>query len=559
MRAASRRQRRRSRARPTTKTRTCRCWSPRSAAHGRGAYAGGDGADDGDAGDERRSAARWRRRSPRARRHRRRRRAHPSQTASARRRRDAPAGALERGDAIVGIVLVLRGRRRASSPTSSSWAAARRTAKVTTVVATPREVVRLYDGAGRGQEVRGQTLSFGEAGKVTTWSPRAPRPRRACRWRRSIRTPKIEKELADVKDRAGFYEKQLAAAKAKNDDEGAKAAEAKVAEKKKLLGELEARAAKVRLVAPGPGTVAQVMVPAGGDAKAGAPVVRLADKRSIVDFKVSRDAAALKAGGDVSLQPAGGRRRRRGARGEGRGRHGHRRAPRRRGGQGRAIRCAWSRRACRTWCRCRRRRWSSATAPTVFVFGDGMAHERKVTVVDTDGQRSARRQRARRAATRSSRRAPRISKTARRPLRNHHSRRLQRVGGDLRRRRQSARRHDDVRRRGMRVARRARARARLRDGAQCAGDSRGRRARVRRRGCVGGDAGARERACRRRCARAARRRGRERSAARAVRRRHVLPGARAFRAARRGAGERGRGAARGRRAAHLRAAPGVVA
>ena len=118
---------------------------------------------------------------------------------------------------------------------------------------------------------------------------------------------KIEKELADVKDRAGYYEKQLAAAKAKGDDEAAKAAESKVTEKKKLLGELEARAGKVRLVAPGPGTVAQVMVTAGADAKAGAPVVRLADKHNIVEFKIpTADAAAMKSGAAVTLQPAAG-------------------------------------------------------------------------------------------------------------------------------------------------------------------------------------------------------------------------------------------------------------
>ena len=40
------------------------------------------------------------------------------------------------------------------------------TAKVATVVATPREVVRLYDASATVRKSEGQTLSFGEAGKV---------------------------------------------------------------------------------------------------------------------------------------------------------------------------------------------------------------------------------------------------------------------------------------------------------------------------------------------------------------------------------------------------------
>ena len=40
-------------------------------------------------------------------------------------------------------------------------------AKVTTVVAAPREVVRLYEGAATVKKPTGQTLAFGEAGKVS--------------------------------------------------------------------------------------------------------------------------------------------------------------------------------------------------------------------------------------------------------------------------------------------------------------------------------------------------------------------------------------------------------
>lgn len=180
-------------------------------------------------------------------------------------------------------------------------------AHVATVVATPREVVRLYDGAAAVKKSEGQTLSFGEAGKVSDVVAAGTEATAGMPLATLDSYGKIEKDLADVKDRAAYYEKQLAAAKAKSDEEAAKAADAKVAEKKKLLAELEARASKVRLVAPGPGTVAQVMVSAGADVKPGAPVVRLADKRSLVEFKLpAADAATMKPGAAVTLQAASG-------------------------------------------------------------------------------------------------------------------------------------------------------------------------------------------------------------------------------------------------------------
>jgi len=180
-------------------------------------------------------------------------------------------------------------------------------AHVTTVVATPREVVRLYDGAATVKKSEGQTLSFGEAGKVSDVVAAGTQANAGMPLATLDSYAKIEKDLADVKDRAAYYEKQLATAKAKNEEEAAKAAEAKVTEKKKLMTELEARATKVRLVAPGPVTVAQALVSAGGDVKAGQPVVRLADKRNLVEFKLpAADAATMKPGATVTLQAVAG-------------------------------------------------------------------------------------------------------------------------------------------------------------------------------------------------------------------------------------------------------------
>jgi hypothetical protein len=181
------------------------------------------------------------------------------------------------------------------------------TAKVTTTVATPREVVRLYDGTATVRKSEGQTLAFGEAGKVSDIiaAGTEAKPGMPLATLESYTT--VEKSLADVKDRFAFYEKQLATAKTKGDENAIKNAEAKVAEKKKLMTELEARAVKVRLVAPNAGTVAQVMVQAGGDAKAGEAVLKLADKHASAEFKVGSEAATtLRPGQAVSVQPAGG-------------------------------------------------------------------------------------------------------------------------------------------------------------------------------------------------------------------------------------------------------------
>jgi multidrug efflux pump subunit AcrA (membrane-fusion protein) len=178
--------------------------------------------------------------------------------------------------------------------------------KVATVVATPREVVRLYDGAANVRRSEGQTLSFGEAGKISDIVAPGTEAKPGMPLAALESYAKIEKDLADVRDRETFYEKQLAAAKGRGDDGATRAAEAKVAEKKKLMSELEARAGKMRLVAPSAGTVTQVLVQAGADARPGAPVLKIADRHASVEFKIGAEASELKAGQSVSLQAAAG-------------------------------------------------------------------------------------------------------------------------------------------------------------------------------------------------------------------------------------------------------------
>jgi hypothetical protein len=177
-------------------------------------------------------------------------------------------------------------------------------AKVAVQAATARDVVALYDGSAKVGQAPAQKLAFAEAGKVTDVVAVGTEVKAGMPLATLDSYPKVEKELADVKDRLGFYQKQLDAAGQKGDVPGQKAAEEKVSEKKKLATELEARAGKLRLVASGPGVVSKVSVAAGADAKPGEAAVELTDKRVVAIFHVPAT-ADLKVGSEATLQGAG--------------------------------------------------------------------------------------------------------------------------------------------------------------------------------------------------------------------------------------------------------------
>ena len=175
-------------------------------------------------------------------------------------------------------------------------------AKVSIAVAKSGEVVRFYDGTSKLDAAPAKSLSFGEAGKVLDVVAVGTQVKAGMPLATLDTFAKVEKELTDVKDRLGFYQKQMDGA---STDDAKKAAEAKVGEKQKLLAELESRAEKLRITASGPGTVDKVLVTAGGDAKADAPALQLDDKRVTATFKIPAD-SPIKVGETVSLQPAVG-------------------------------------------------------------------------------------------------------------------------------------------------------------------------------------------------------------------------------------------------------------
>ncbi len=177
------------------------------------------------------------------------------------------------------------------------------TTKVSIQVAKSRDVVRWYDGDGKLDKAPPRNLAFGEAGKVTDVVAAGTEVKAGMPLATLDGYTKVEKELVDVKDRMGFYQKQLEAAGAKGDTEAQKSAESKVTEKRKLLGELEARAGKLRLVAPGPGVVEKVRVSAGAEAKPAETAIELTDKRVAAIFQLTPAAASsLKVGDTASLQ-----------------------------------------------------------------------------------------------------------------------------------------------------------------------------------------------------------------------------------------------------------------
>ncbi len=174
-------------------------------------------------------------------------------------------------------------------------------------VAAPKEVTRLYDGNATVKMSQPQTLSFGEGGTVAEVVAKGTAVKQGQVVASLEGGAKFDKELQDIRDRLAYYQKKVDAAKAKNDEAAAKESESKVAEKQKLLNDTEAKAAKVRLVSPTAGTVTEVMVAAGAEAKAGAPVVKLGDSRKVAELKLAApEAAALKPGATLTLQGKAG-------------------------------------------------------------------------------------------------------------------------------------------------------------------------------------------------------------------------------------------------------------
>jgi multidrug efflux pump subunit AcrA (membrane-fusion protein) len=174
-------------------------------------------------------------------------------------------------------------------------------AKVSVQPAAISDVTSVYPGTATLGPAAAQKLLFEEAGKVSDIVASGTEVKAGMALATLDAYAKTEKDLADVKDRLGFYQKQLETAGQKGDVAAQKAADEKVSEKKKLLADLETRVQKLRIVATGPGVVGKVSAAAGADVKLGDPALELTSKRTVATFHVPAG-TDLKPGADVMLQ-----------------------------------------------------------------------------------------------------------------------------------------------------------------------------------------------------------------------------------------------------------------
>jgi multidrug efflux pump subunit AcrA (membrane-fusion protein) len=169
------------------------------------------------------------------------------------------------------------------------------------------EVVQSFPGRGTALRAEAKALNFGEAGKIADIVAAGTELKEGMTIATLDGYAAVERELTDVRDREKYYAEQLKAAQAKGNAAAVKQAEGKANEKKKRIVELEERAKRVRLVAPGVATVTEALVKAGDAVKAGDPIAKVADQRLMAQFKLPPgESANLRAGRQVQVAPEGG-------------------------------------------------------------------------------------------------------------------------------------------------------------------------------------------------------------------------------------------------------------
>jgi hypothetical protein len=162
---------------------------------------------------------------------------------------------------------------------------------VRTVVPPIGSVYRWFDSVGTVKPGGERALIFASAGKVA--SVLAPgsvfQPggviaelEGARRWK---------SELTHHNERLAHYEKMLAAARAKGDASETRQAETKVAEKKRLLAEAQAKLTREQIIAAGPGEIAEKLVAVGAVVKPGATAARTKGTDWRAELELSHDEA----------------------------------------------------------------------------------------------------------------------------------------------------------------------------------------------------------------------------------------------------------------------------
>ena len=112
----------------------------------------------------------------------------------------------------------------------------------------------------------------------------------------------VDAELTHVEHRRAYYEKQLADARQKDDEEAIARDEKKLDEKRRMIAELEARRTRMQLTAPRAGRVLAVLVQPGTSLAAGQAVLELGDNKLRAVFHAQLETTSVTDGDHVQLE-----------------------------------------------------------------------------------------------------------------------------------------------------------------------------------------------------------------------------------------------------------------
>jgi multidrug efflux pump subunit AcrA (membrane-fusion protein) len=207
----------------------------------------------------------------------------PARPAAAPRRPPSPV--LYAGLGLATAALVAFGFYR--SATTSEPAAL----PVRTVIPPAGSVYRWFDAVGTVKPGGEHTLSFSTAGKVASVLAAGSLFHPGDVIAELEGAKRYKTELAHHAERLAHYEKTLDSARASGDRPEARQAEIKVAEKKRLISEAQAKMAREAVIAAAPGEVAEAVATVGAMVKPGAPAVHTKGTGWRAELELSREDA----------------------------------------------------------------------------------------------------------------------------------------------------------------------------------------------------------------------------------------------------------------------------
>lgn len=162
---------------------------------------------------------------------------------------------------------------------------------VRTLVPSVASVYRWLDVTGSIKPAGEKTLVFPASGKVAQVAAPGTAFKAGDLVAELETARKSRNELQHHRERLAYYEQMFESMRTSGNKSEARQAELKVAEKKRLVAETLAALAKVAVVAPSAGEVAEALVTIGVSVAGGAPAVRLKGAGMRAEFELPRDEA----------------------------------------------------------------------------------------------------------------------------------------------------------------------------------------------------------------------------------------------------------------------------